>query len=173
VYDIYLNDRDDQWRYVLGKSGPGKLIVVGLNPSTATREKADNTVAKVERVASLQGYSSGFVMLNLYPVRGTDYRLMPDTIDPEAMETNLKWIEALVATEPTPTIWAAWGESVLDKPFFRSGARQLIDRVRKYKPRWLHYGALTQNGHPRHPRQLSYDWSFQDFDADTYLQKLT
>ena len=171
MYDIYSNDRDDHWRYVLGESGKGKLFVVGLNPSTATKEKSDNTVTKAREVAKRSGYN-GFVMLNLYPVRATDYSTLPDKPDPEAVAANLNAIESIVSMEPSPTIWAAWGQSVLEKPFFISGAKLLIERLRKYEPKWLHFGDLTRDGHPRHPRQLSYDWAFAEFKVEDYLNKL-
>lgn len=76
MYDIYSNAHDDQWRYTLGQSGKRPLLTIGLNPSTATQEKADPTVARVERIAKDKGFN-GFVMLNLYPVRKTDFRKRP------------------------------------------------------------------------------------------------
>ncbi|MCU0971806.1 MAG: DUF1643 domain-containing protein [Gammaproteobacteria bacterium] len=54
--------------------------MVGLNPSTATRDKSDPTAAKVERVARAHGYD-GFVLVNLCPVRATDSRTLPATVD--------------------------------------------------------------------------------------------
>jgi len=47
MYDIYRSTADDACRFALGRSGRRRLVVVGLNPSTATREKSDPTVAKV------------------------------------------------------------------------------------------------------------------------------
>ena len=75
MYDIYSNDRNDTLRFTLGKSGSRKLLTVGLNPSTATQETSDTTVAKVEGVAKRTGFD-GFVMLNLYPIRSTDFNAL-------------------------------------------------------------------------------------------------
>ncbi len=63
MYDIYSRSNDDRLRFTLGRHGSKMLYVVGLNPSTATQEKSDTTVAKVEEVARRTGYA-GFVMLN-------------------------------------------------------------------------------------------------------------
>ena len=63
MYDIYHPDHNNQWRYTLGTIGNHPLITVGLNPSTATQEKLDNTVTKVEKVARQCGFDS-FIMLN-------------------------------------------------------------------------------------------------------------
>lgn len=101
MYDIYRNDRKDEWRYTLGKAGKNPLLVIGLNPSTATQEKADTTVAKVEQVALNNGYD-GFIMLNLYPVRATDYRDLPTRVNPTAFAKNLDAIEEVVEAQPKP-----------------------------------------------------------------------
>jgi hypothetical protein len=162
MYDIYRNDRGDAWRYTLGKAGKNPLIAIGLNPSTATQEKADTTVAKVEQVAINNGHD-GFIMLNLYPIRATDYRELPSKVNPTAFAKNLDAIEEIVRTQAKPVIWAAWGTSVAYHPYFIDARDQLFTRLSTYKPKWLHFGDLTANGHPRHPSRLSYDWKFSPY----------
>ena len=164
MYDIYRNDRKDEWRYTLGKAGKNPLLAIGLNPSTATQEKADTTVAKVEQVAINNGYD-GFIMLNLYPVRATDYRNLPSAVNPTAFEKNLDAIEETVSAQSKPVIWAAWGTSVEYHPYFIDARDQLFSRLSKYKAKWLHFGDLTADGHPRHPSRLSYDWKFSSYTA--------
>ncbi len=110
MYDIYSNAKNDLWRFTLGKSGNRNLITIGLNPSTATREKSDTTIAKVQRAARQAGFD-GFVMLNLYPVRSTDFNALPEKVNAEAFTENLAKIEAVVAAESKPVVWAAWGEN--------------------------------------------------------------
>lgn len=171
MYNIYSNARDDHLRFTLGKSGPRKLLTIGLNPSTATKEKSDTTVAKVEGAARRNGFD-GFVMLNLYPVRSTDFTALPRDVDAEAFSKNLECIEALVACEPKPVIWAAWGESILERDYFVSAGKALFARLRKYEVSWQHFGPLTTGGHPRHPSRLQYAWSFAHFDTASYEQKL-
>ena len=87
MYDIYHSDQNDQWRYTLGRSGARPLLVIGLNPSTATQEKLDPTVTRVEKVAQQCGFD-GFVMLNLYPVRATDPKDLTPKVDAVAYERN-------------------------------------------------------------------------------------
>lgn len=165
MYDIYSSDNKDQWRYTLGKSGKRPLVIIGLNPSTATQEKGDPTVTRVERVAQQEGFD-GFVMLNLYPVRATDYRKLPVKANPDAFAKNLDAIEGVVAGLKKPTIWAAWGASVLHHGFFLKARDELYERLAKYKPQWRRFGSLTANGHPRHPVYLSYSWQLGPFDIE-------
>jgi hypothetical protein len=171
MYDIYSNAHNDIWRFSLGKNGSRKLLTIGLNPSTATKEKSDPTVAKVEGVAQRNGFD-GFVMLNLYPVRSTDYNALPTGVNAEAFSENLTRIEAIVASEPNPVVWAAWGESILARNYFVAATKELLERLEKYGTSWQHFGSLTNSGHPRHPSRLQYAWSFSKLDASRYAQTL-
>ena len=168
MYDLYSCSPDDRSRFILGHSGAKKLLVVGLNPSTATQEKSDTTVAKVQEVARLTGFD-GFVMLNLYPVRATDFKTLPLDGDLAAIEQNLAAIEAVVRGEEQPVIWAAWGQSILARGFFISAAKQLAVRLSPYSPMWQHHGPLTKNGHPRHPSRLNYASKFSPFKINAYV----
>lgn len=171
MYDIYANARNDLWRFSLGKSGSRKLFTIGLNPSTATKEKSDTTVAKVEGAARRNGFD-GFVMLNLYPVRATNYNALPVNVDAEAFSENLNHIEALVASEPNPVIWAAWGESIHARDYFVAATKELLRRLQRHGTSWQHFGSLTNSGHPRHPSRLQYAWSFSKFDTNGYAQTI-
>ena len=108
-------------------------------------------------------------MLNLYPVRATNYKTLPHTADPEAFAKNLDAIEEVLADERQPVIWAAWGRSILAREFFQASVTELACRLHKLDPEWLHFGQLTAAGHPRHPSRLSYAWSFSPFDIHAYL----
>lgn len=171
MYDIYSSARNDHWRFTLGKRGSRTLVTIGLNPSAATQEKSDTTVAKVEGVAERNGFD-GFVMLNLYPVRSTDFNALPIGVDTRAFSENLRFIEALVASGPEPVIWAAWGNNVRARDYFVSSAKALISRLQKYGASWRHFGPLTSTGHPRHPSRPDYGWSFAKFDAEEYKRAL-
>ena len=163
MYDIYHSDQNDQWRYTLGRSGARPLLVIGLNPSTATQEKLDPTVTRVEKVAQ-QCEFDGFVMLNLYPVRATDPKDLPPRAGPVAYERNLEAIEKTVAQYPMPTIWAAWGTSVVNRPYLLRARDALHERLAQYQPQWRRFGDLTVNGHPRHPLYLDYSWTLEPYE---------
>jgi hypothetical protein len=167
MYDnsLYSSDKDDTWRYTLGKPGKSLLLTIGLNPSTATREKADTTVAKVEQVALRHGFD-GFAMLNLYPVRATDYRSLSSTVDRDAFHRNLDKIEEIVASQSKPVIWAAWGASIEHHPYFLQARNELFSRLARYGVKWVRFGALTAQGHPRHPSRLQYAWEFAPYEVN-------
>ncbi len=171
MYDVYSNAKHDAWRFTLGKSGQRKLYVVGLNPSTATKEKSDVTIAKVEGVAHKYEFD-GFVMLNLYPVRSTDYNALPATEDSAAFQENLVRIEQAISGEPLPVVWAAWGQSIRARSYFVRACLELFSRLEHYSASWKHFGPLTRAGHPRHPSRLTYSWQLKPFDVARYEQLL-
>jgi hypothetical protein len=170
MYDIYQSTADDACRFALGRSGRRTLVVVGLNPSTATREKSDPTAAKVERVARAYGYD-GFVLVNLCPVRATDCRTLPATVEPGLLEANLEAIGHIAASVQDLVLWAAWGAPILTRPFLHGAAMAIADAVERCSPAWQHFGPLTAGGHPRHPSRLSYAWAFAPFDVADYLER--
>lgn len=171
MYDIYSNARNDAWRFTLGVSGNNPLFVIGLNPSTATQEKSDTTVAKAERVALSNGYD-GFVMLNLYPIRATDYERLPLTTNQTAFTENIEAIVSALAAYKRPTVWVAWGESISARTFFIKAVQALGERLKESSVKFIRFGPLTRSGHPRHPSRLSYSWHFSSFDMDKYQQGL-
>ena len=171
LYDIYSNARDDAWRYTLGRSGRRPLYAIGLNPSTATREKSDTTVAKVERVARRHGYD-GFVMLNLYPVRATDFNELARRADARAFSENVERIEAAILADARPVVWAAWGQSILARSFFVDAVVELLSRLGEPRVSWRHFGKLTAAGHPRHPSRLNDAWAFSPLDVERYARVL-
>lgn len=172
MFDLYSSSLDDQWRYLLGKSGKNPLLVIGLNPSKATQHKPDPTVSKVKAVAQMNSYD-GFLMLNLYPVRATDWRMLPFEADRIAFNENIESIIKLVGSfNSPPTIWAAWGESVMGRPFFREALLDLVQRLKIYDVKWVHLGEFTGSGHPRHPSRLSYSWRFSELDIGSYSKSI-
>ncbi|WP_447777849.1 DUF1643 domain-containing protein [Variovorax boronicumulans] len=165
LYDLYSNDENDQWRYLLGRAGRRTLVTVGLNPSTATQERSDPTVARVDEVARRNGFD-GFAMTNLYPVRATDYRTLPARMNRVAFDRNLTAIEEVVAAQAEPVIWAAWGAPVVHHAYFLRARDELHRRLARFEPRWLRFGELTATGHPRHASRLDYGWSFAPYDVE-------
>jgi hypothetical protein len=171
MYDLYQCNEDDTARFILGKNGNKKLFVIGLNPSTANKEKSDTTVAKVETVASKNGFE-GFVMANLYPLRSTDPNGLPEIASEDLIIKNMKAIQEFAQTEKAPVFWAAWGAGITIRPYFGIALRRTVEEIKKMNGTWVHYGELTKYGHPRHPSRLSYSWVFSEFDVSNYVQNI-
>ena len=168
MFDLYKANRSDSERYILGKNGERKIIVIGLNPSTATQEKSDTTVAKVHQTAVNFGFD-GFVMANLYPLRSTCPDNLPDKAKCNALKRNIEALIECAETEENPLFWAAWGVHIAIRRYLFDSLHGLNKEIQKLNGSWVCYGNLTQSGHPRHPCRLSYNWKFQEFAINLYL----
>lgn len=172
MFDIYECNEGDSARFLLGTSGKPTLIVVGLNPSTATSEKSDTTVSKVKKAAQNSGYN-GFVMTNLYPLRSTNPHELPKNHSAELLTENIKRIERIASSEMNPFFWAAWGSDIVLRPYLKQAMIELNQMVKRVNGQWVQFGDLTQRNHPRHPSRLSYDWKFKEFDIAKYEEVIT
>lgn len=171
MFDIYSTNQSNSERYAIGAEGPNKLFVVGLNPSTATSKVSDTTITKVRNVAG-NNHFQGFVMINLYPLRSTDPDQLPLQANQETIATNISQILRLAEKASNPVFWAAWGEDVVIRSYLKEALLELNQVVLEADGNWIHLGALTQSGHPRHPSRLAYSWQFSQFNMSKYLQSV-
>ena len=171
MYDLYECNREDSSRYILGKKGKRTLFVVGLNPSTANKEKSDPTVAKTEKVALQNGFD-GFVMTNLYPLRSTNPKELPADGKKNLIKKNVEAILEHASGGKESMFWAAWGGNIVTRSYLIDALIVLSEGIKKKNNRWMHFGDLTKKGHPRHPSRLAYKWNFLDFDIEAYLTNL-
>ena len=85
-FEIY--NGSDTERYVLGTKGNNPLIVIGINPSIANEETSDNTISRVMGYAQRFGYDS-FIMVNIYPLRATNFNKLPQEFNKQVHKQNL------------------------------------------------------------------------------------
>ena len=77
---LYIGD--EKVRYALGEPGWCNLLIVGLNPSTATPDKPDPTIKRVGKIVEKENLN-GWIMINLYPMRTPKPSELPTAIDEE------------------------------------------------------------------------------------------
>ena len=65
-------------------------------------------------------------MLKLYPIRSTDFNALPEEANAEAFPDNLAKIEAVIASESKPVVWAACGENIFALKFFVEASKELF-----------------------------------------------
>jgi hypothetical protein len=174
MFDIYNCNKDDSCRFSLGTSGNKTIYIIGLNPSTANKEKSDKTVTMVENIAAKNNFDS-FVMLNLFPLRSTNPHGLPINSGDILLKQNVEHIKSLNSKNKEMVIWAAWGGSILLRKYLLTSLEQInteLSGLFKEKIKWKNYGDLTIGGHPRHPSRASYSWAFQNFDVFDYLKNI-
>lgn len=140
------------WR-IWGESLP--LVVIGLNPSTATELVVDRTVNRCINYAVAEG-CGGLIMLNIFSYRATDPNELKQYVSADwneiitggyANDQTLLW-----HTDPVRAglVLAGWGADGVLMNRGRDVAKMLRDAGRK-----LHCLKETGGGHPGHPLYLS------------------
>ena len=157
-------------RFALGVSGNSPLLVMGLNPSTATDTKFDLTLRKVSTIAHHAGFD-GFVMLNLCPIRATAIHQLPHDLPTLLHRQNLETIHQIVERFALSPVWGAWGVGIQARSYLGNALRAIVNDL-GIRNRWLHYDTLTKEGHPRHPSRAKYGAKFYPFLVRDYAENM-
>lgn len=142
----------DRYRYVLRrKIGPERkaLIVVGLNPSTATHDLDDPTIRRCKAFAAREGCGQ-YLMLNLFGLRSTDPNglLEADPADKVGPEHDIAIRRELDAVDHIPVLavaaWGTWGARFPERV-------EVVSYLFRDHLLPLYCLGTTKDGHPRHP----------------------
>lgn len=154
---------DDKVRYVLGKPGKNNLLVIGVNPSTATPAQVDNTISKIIKISMANGYD-GWIMVNLYPQRSTDPNGM--IFYPQLVKNNIEQIKAVCEKFMIKKVWCAWGD-LIDifgkQSFLHDSCKEIKTLLKNLNVTLYYYDTLTKKGNPRHPSRVPYCRKFHIF----------
>ena len=168
--DIIMAAEGDSIRYALIKEGKNMLYVFGVNPSTATDEKADPTMRKIIRFAEINGFD-GFAMMNLYPLRSTDPYSLSHNIDFELHQKNLQKIKEIIGNNKNPVVLLAFGDPINATPYLKDCLKDIVALLQPLNPKWKQIGEPTKKGNPRHPSRAAYSMGINDFDVYEYIKK--
>jgi hypothetical protein len=145
------------YRYTLQRSWRShhnkRLVFIMLNPSTATEEQNDPTVARCQKRA-MSGEYGAFAVLNLFAFRATDPADMKRAKNPVGGHENTRVLQDVLSCvqQGMSDVICGWG--LHGKYLGRN------DEVLKW---FLHYDVtpmalkITKDGHPYHPLYVSYD----------------
>lgn len=164
----YETNLNNSARFVLGTYGHKPLICIGVNPSTSSPEKLDNTNRSVERLAHSNGYDS-WITINLYPQRATSPKKIHKRINNQLHDLNIQAIDNLINKIPNADIWAAWGGLMESRPFFTKCILDIYNVISVHNCKWYKIGKLLKAGHPRHPLYLKSNSQTEKFDIESYL----
>lgn len=167
---ISLCNQTTQTRFTLEKSGNNPLIIIGLNPSTASPFKGDPTSRSIERIVANNGFD-GWIIINLYPLRSSKPSKLPETIDLKIHDENLQVIQEILQRIKKTTIWAAWGNGINKKKYLGDCLEDIHQVTENHECTWVHFGDLTKKGNPRHPLYLNQNLQFFSLKMRAYLSR--
>lgn len=169
---LYIPNRYDEYRYILGTRGKNPVICIGINPSTAAPDNLDPTLKSAQRIATANGYDS-FLMFNVYAQRATRPDDMEKTRNEWLHAENMKAFRYLLSIAgERPAVWAAWGSIIEKRGYLADCVREMLEIGRELGAVWLHAGPLSAKGHPHHPLYLKSNTPLEPFDACGYLHNL-
>ena len=136
-----------RYRYFLERAwstSSDRMLVIGLNPSTADSTVDDATIRRCVGFAKGMGYA-GLFMANLFALRSTDPKALPKHPDPIGPQ-NDEWIAKLYDRATIAVAaWGNWGN-----------LQQRGDEIRRRYPGLQCFG-VTAQGEPKHPLYLPSD----------------
>jgi len=166
--DIY-HYNDDKIRYVLGKNCDNPLLVLGINPSYATPVVSDPTICKVSNIANFNGFN-GYIMLNVYPERQTDFSKLSQEKDIKICNENISAIRKLVDAIDNVNIWCAWGNHIYDRNYLIPCLKDIYESIKDKNINWL-CSKRNKDGTPRHPLYQNKETKLFNFDIENYLKQ--
>ena len=150
---IYSNCKT--FRYSLTKNwnkNSKRLLLILLNPSTATEKQNDATIHRCERRSRLMNYGS-FRVCNLFAFRTRNPKNIKNQKDPigphndQIINQSTSWADDILC---------GWGNhgNYLDRSF------ELESLLRSQNCRLFHLG-LTKERLPKHPLYIAYKKNFE------------
>lgn len=141
---------DGRYRYSLtriwSQALSGRLIVIGLNPSTADATQDDPTIRRCVRFAQREALG-GLVMLNLFAFRATNPDDLAECCDPIGPDNDQRIWQTAMRYKVDGVILAAWGAH---RSASALRVAQVCALVGQAGGRLRCLG-VTKRGHPRHP----------------------
>ena len=145
---IDKRDEELEARFLLGMKGKRNIVVVGVNPSTATIDNLDPTSKRIDNYCIKHNFD-GWILINLYPQIDKDVEKLHTEKNDELVRLNLKYIECTLK-EKEITLVAAWGVSIELRKYLKECFRDIDTIAKKYNHQW-HCFELTKYGYPCHP----------------------
>jgi hypothetical protein len=146
------------------------LACIGINPSTATPGKLDNTLQSVKRIAGFNGYD-GWVMYNVYPQRSTNPSEIHGKLDIALHTENIKHIRDSVIELKINTVWLAFGDLLMFREYLPYCMYMIYEALKDLCLSWRIAGTITKKGHPRHPLYQSAKVTLIEFDIEAYIRE--
>ena len=168
--DGWLYIGDDNVRYLLGEPKEKNILVFGVNPSTATPLKLDPTLRSVKAICQNNTSECGWIMANIYPLRATDFDLLPYVSDNVLSQNNIHIIKTLMSEYKMDKIWAAWGGLIDKRPYLFDELLKLTSIFDDKSYNW-HSISILRNGHPGHPLFKKHNSILKDFNIRDYIEK--
>lgn len=161
--------KDKNYRYVLGQIKKNPLIVIGLNPSTATPSLPDRTYCKMLSIANNEnnGFDS-IIVFNLYPFITKNPKELPLDCDRKVWKHNLEIIKDITSQMNNLTVLCAWGSGVEKRKYLKESIQEIFSLFPENTD-WKRIDDSIFN-HPQHPLYAKEQTKLNRFEIEKYLE---
>ena len=167
---LYLNNKTNTERYVLGERGKNIVACIGINPSTAEPDSLDPTLKKVKSISEFNGFD-GWIMYNVYPQRATDPSQLDTEVNNDSRMKNSGLIKRSIEHLGIDTIWVAYGDLIENRNYLPYCFAELFRKLSDLNLNWKIIDT-TKKGHPRHPLYQKAESEFLDFNIEKYIRDI-
>ncbi|WP_312045123.1 DUF1643 domain-containing protein [Anaerotignum sp.] len=173
-YPLYKCDLGDLHRYLMGEDindNDEIIICIGVNPSTANKEKLDPTLARLNNYCKLyREPNCKWVMFNLYSQRATNPDGLDNEIDNEKYKESIKTFKKFLSHRKTENtiILATWGCLIKKREYLLKCLKNIYNSSKNYEWKCIR---MTKGGHPKHWIGAKYPDELQEFNVKNYLDK--
>lgn len=146
------------WRIWNDDPNVPKVMVIGLNPSTANASTDDATINRIRSIAEHNGYG-GVYMVNCFPIISRDPSVLPGYISSIECQRSIRENddELRKIKDKCAHVVCAWGSF---KEVIEVGRGE---EIRKMFPKALAL-KVNKNGSPKHPLYCSKTSGFVNYD---------
>ncbi|DAA86327.1 TPA: hypothetical protein CPT87_03030 [Candidatus Gastranaerophilales bacterium HUM_5] len=165
----FLWKYDSKHRYVIGQNKKKPLIVIGLNPSTATPSLPDRTYCKILTIASnKKNRFDSVIIFNLYPYITKDPKELPKDFDKNVWKQNLEIIKDIISQINNPTVLCAWGAGIEKRKYLKESLQEIFYLFPENTD-WKRIDDSIHD-HPQHPLYAEELTELKKFDIKKYLE---
>lgn len=170
---LYIKDKENENRFILGENGNKIIACIGVNPSKAKPDDLDPTLKTVKSIAISNGFD-GWIMYNLYPQLSTDPDELHENIDHNLNISNQTAILKSIVNLKINTVWVAWGDLINHRDYLFYSIVKLYDSLMdlELEINWKIVDEPTIKGNPKHPLYKKYSSELKEFKMNDYIEEI-
>lgn len=164
--------KDENCRYLIGTVGEKPLICIGLNPSSATPSKTDNTFRRLQNIAKFNDFDS-IIVFNLYPFLNSETYKKSSIIN-EQEKINFQVISDIIqelSVFMKLKFLFCWGYNIKSYENYKCNRRKMCQILENFS-KDIYCLKRTKENNPISPVFMKTNTTLQNFEDDfeSYLK---
>ena len=164
--------KDKNCRYLIRTVGEKPLICIGLNPSSATPSKTDNTFRRLQDIAKFNDFDS-IIIVNLYPFLNTETYKKSSIVNKQE-KINFQVISDIIqklSISMKLKVLFCWGDNIKNYENYNYNRRKVCQILENFS-KDIYCLKRTKENNPISPVFMKTNTTLQNFEDDfeSYLK---